>query len=69
LRIGILKVTAEKSEPYILVLYYSKYGTTRQMARAIATGIEQAGVKARIRTVPEVASYMQRLMICKTVQV
>ncbi len=41
------------SEPYILVLYYSKYGTTRLMARAIAAGIEQAGVKARIRTVPE----------------
>ena len=44
------------SEPYILVLYYSKYGTTRQMARAIASGIEQVGIKARIRTVPEVSS-------------
>ncbi len=44
------------SEPYILVLYYSKYGTTRQMARAIASGIELSGVKARIRTVPEVSS-------------
>ncbi len=43
------------SEPYVLVLYYSKYGTTRQMARAIAVGLESAGVKARIRTVPEVA--------------
>lgn len=44
------------SEPYVLVLYYSKYGTTRLMARAIAAGIEQAGVKARIRTVPEISS-------------
>jgi len=43
------------SEPYVLVLYYSKYGTTRQMARAIAAGLESAGVKAKIRTVPEVA--------------
>ncbi|WP_410209189.1 NAD(P)H:quinone oxidoreductase [Aquirhabdus sp.] len=43
------------SEPYVLVLYYSKYGTTRQMARAIAAGLENVGVKARIRTVPEVA--------------
>jgi NAD(P)H dehydrogenase (quinone) len=43
------------SESYVLVLYYSKYGTTRQMARAIATGLESSGVKARIRTVPEVA--------------
>jgi NAD(P)H dehydrogenase (quinone) len=49
-------VTTEKSEPYILVLYYSKSGTTRQMARGIASGIEQAGVKARIRTVSEVSS-------------
>ena len=44
------------SEPYILVLYYSKYGTTRLMARAIAAGIELTGIKARIRTVPEVAA-------------
>jgi NAD(P)H dehydrogenase (quinone) len=49
-------VTVASIEPYILVLYYSKYGTTRQMARSIASGIELAGVKARIRTVPEVAS-------------
>ena len=55
-RIGSYQVITEKNEPYILVLYYSKYGTTRQMARAIATGIEQTGVKARLRTVPEVAS-------------
>jgi NAD(P)H dehydrogenase (quinone) len=47
---------AVNSEPYILVLYYSKYGTTRQMAKSIAAGIERAGVRARIRTVPEVAS-------------
>ena len=43
-------------EPYVLVLYYSKYGTTREMARQIAQGIEQAGITARIRSVPEVAS-------------
>lgn len=42
-------------DSYILVLYYSKYGATRQLAHFIADGIEQAGMTARIRTVPEVA--------------
>ncbi|MDO5768207.1 MAG: NAD(P)H:quinone oxidoreductase [Psychrobacter sp.] len=41
--------------PYILVLYYSNYGTTKEMAYAIAQGIEEAGMTARIRTVPTVA--------------
>lgn len=41
---------------YILVLYYSKYGSTRQMAHYIADGIEQEGLQARVRTVPEVAT-------------
>ncbi len=50
------------SEPYVLVLYYSKYGTTRQMARAIAAGVEQAGIRARIRTVPEVASVTTQIV-------
>jgi NAD(P)H dehydrogenase (quinone) len=44
---------------YILVLYYSKYGSTRQMAHLIAEGIEQeglqVGLEARIRTVPDIA--------------
>lgn len=40
---------------YVLILYYSKYGSTRQMAHLIAEGVEQQGITARIRTVPEVA--------------
>lgn len=44
------------STGHILVLYYSKYGITREMARQIARGIEQTGLTARIRTVPEVAT-------------
>lgn len=43
-------------EPYVLVLYCSKYGTTREMARQIAQGVEQAGITAKIRTVPDVAT-------------
>lgn len=42
-------------DDYILVLYYSKYGNTRKLAHAIAEGIEDAGMLARIRTVPNIA--------------
>ncbi|MGH8751387.1 MAG: NAD(P)H-dependent oxidoreductase, partial [Burkholderiales bacterium] len=41
----------------ILVLYYSHFGAVKQMAQAVARGIEQVkGVKARIRTVPKVST-------------
>ncbi|MDH5784728.1 MAG: NAD(P)H:quinone oxidoreductase [Chromatiales bacterium] len=43
--------------PEILVLYYSRRGTTAEMARLIARGIEEVdGVQARVRTVPEVSA-------------
>ena len=42
--------------PYILVLYYSRHGATRQMARLIARGIEKEGLGARIRTGPAVST-------------
>jgi NAD(P)H dehydrogenase (quinone) len=44
------------SSPYVLVLYYSRKGSTRSMAQAIARGIEMAGMEARIRTVPAVSA-------------
>ena len=40
----------------ILVLYYSQGGTTAEMARTIAHGIEQTGATARLRTVPAVST-------------
>ena len=40
----------------ILVLYYSRYGATREMANKIAHGVGQASVEAKIRTVPAVSS-------------
>ncbi len=41
----------------ILVLYYSQYGATRQMAQLIARGVEQvAGARARLRTVPKIST-------------
>lgn len=44
------------SSPYVLVLYYSRDGHVRTMARTLAGGVEQAGIRARLRTVPEVRS-------------
>src|SRR5690554_1849895 len=45
------------SQPYVLVLYYSRNGSTANMARALAEGIEQvSGIEARLRTVPAVST-------------
>ena len=44
------------TSPYVLVLYYSRHGATRQMARLIARGIEKEGLDARLRTVPAVSA-------------
>src|SRR5690554_6767856 len=41
---------------YVLVLYYSRYGATADMARYIARGVEQGGMEARLRTVPAVST-------------
>lgn len=40
----------------ILVLYYSRYGATREMANRVAHGIGEMGLEARIRTVPAVSA-------------
>lgn len=43
--------------PYILILYYSRYGATAEMARQIARGTEEIpGMEARLRTVPAVST-------------
>ncbi|MEH6577845.1 MAG: NAD(P)H:quinone oxidoreductase [Amphritea sp.] len=44
------------SEPYVLVLYYSRHGATRTMAQHIARGIEQTGIAARLRSVPAISA-------------
>jgi len=41
---------------YILVLYYSTHGATAAMANQIARGVEEAGLEARLRTVPAVSA-------------
>lgn len=43
--------------PYILVLFYSRYGATKKMAQLIARGVEKvSGIEAVIRTVPNVSA-------------
>jgi NAD(P)H dehydrogenase (quinone) len=50
-------------EPYVLVLYYSRYGATADMARQVARGVEQTkGIQARLRTVPAVST------VCEAVE-
>nr|WP_255558299.1 NAD(P)H:quinone oxidoreductase [Zhongshania aquimaris] len=39
-----------------MVLYYSRHGATEKLAQHIARGVEQAGVEARLRTVPAVSA-------------
>ena len=43
-------------KPYVLVLYYSLYGKTLELANLVARGVESvAGIEVRMRTVPGVA--------------
>jgi NAD(P)H dehydrogenase (quinone) len=41
---------------YVLVLFYSRFGATAEMARQVARGVEEAGLEARLRTVPAVST-------------
>ncbi len=43
------------SNPYVLVLYYSRTGNVARMAEQIALGVETGGMEARLRTVPPVS--------------
>lgn len=53
----------QESSPYILILYYSRYGATAEMANHIARGVEQiSGIEARVRTVPPVST------VCEAVE-
>ena len=45
------------SQPYVLVLYYSRHGATKDLAIHIAHGVESvSGMAARVRTVPAVST-------------
>lgn len=43
-------------QPYVLILYYSRFGATREMALQVAHGVDKvAGIQSRLRTVPPVS--------------
>lgn len=45
------------TDPYILILYYSRTGSVAQLAQYIARGVESVGeIEARLRTVPPVST-------------
>lgn len=46
-------------QPYVLVLYYSKYGSTKEMAHLIANGVESTGMAVKIRTVPNLSTVVK----------
>ncbi len=47
--------------PKILVVYYSRNGTTAELARQVCRGIESvAGAAARLRSVPPVSAESER---------
>lgn len=41
---------------YVLVLYYSRTGSVRNLALQVARGVEEAGMEAMLRTVPPVSA-------------
>ncbi|MFT5360684.1 MAG: NAD(P)H dehydrogenase (quinone) [Porticoccaceae bacterium] len=44
------------SDPYVLVLYYSRNGHVKMLADQIALGVESTGMEARLRTVPAIST-------------
>jgi NAD(P)H dehydrogenase (quinone) len=45
------------SDPYVLVLYYSRHGATARLADAVCEGVDSVhGIGARLRTVPPVST-------------
>ena len=50
------------AQPFVLVLYYSRYGATAAMAAQVARGAEQVqGMTARLRTVPTVSAECEQV--------
>lgn len=50
------------TDPYVLVLYYSRSGGTANLARHLARGVQSRGLEARLRTVPPVSATTEQTM-------
>jgi NAD(P)H dehydrogenase (quinone) len=44
---------------YILILYYSRDGSTKKLAHEIARGVEKGGMEAKLRTVPNITTVIE----------
>lgn len=43
--------------PYILIVYYSRHGSTAELAKFVTRGVEEiSGIESRLRTVPNVST-------------
>jgi NAD(P)H dehydrogenase (quinone) len=45
----------------VLIVYYSRNGSTRRLAQQIARGVESTGAEAVLRTVPEVSALCEKV--------
>ena len=57
--INTLNVNMEKN--FLLILFYSASGSVKNLAHAIADGIEDAGFDVRLRTVPKISSNIEKV--------
>ena len=48
---------------FLLVLFYSASGSVKNLAHAIADGIEDVGLDVRLRTVPKISSNVEQIKI------
>ncbi len=46
---------------FLLILFYSASGSVKNLAHAIADGIEDAGLDVRLRTVPKISSNIEKV--------
>jgi len=57
--IKTLNVNMKKN--FLLVLFYSASGSVKNLAHAIADGVEDVGLEVRIRTVPKISSNVEQV--------
>ena len=46
---------------FLLILFYSASGSLKNLAHSIADGVEETGMKVRIRTVPKISAKNEKV--------